>query len=56
MSKYIIIKHEVVDCVYEVEADNEEAAIDKVEVNSPDIKELAGQGFYECEYAVNKLE
>jgi hypothetical protein len=49
MSKYTIAKHEVIYRVYEVNADSEKEAIDKVENSESDIKELVGQGSYDCD-------
>jgi hypothetical protein len=51
MKKYTVTKHEIIDRVYEVEADSEEEAVEKVDSYSSDIVELAGnQGYYECEH------
>ncbi len=49
MSKYTISKQEVVYRVYEVDADSEEKAINKVKNNEADIKELASHGSYKCD-------
>ena len=49
MSKYTIAKHEVIYQLYEVDADSEKEAIKKVKNNESDIKELVGQGSYDCD-------
>ncbi len=56
MSKYnyTVTTHEVIYRVYEVKADSQEDAINKIENNEDSegsVKELVGQGSYDCDYA-----
>jgi hypothetical protein len=53
MSKYnyTVTTHEVIYRVYEVKADSQEDAINKIENNEGSVKELVGQGSYDCDYA-----
>jgi hypothetical protein len=48
---YTVTTHEVIYRVYEVKADSQDDAINKIENGEADIHELVGQGSYDCDYA-----